>query len=165
MVPSVRVNNTQLKDTFITVGFTTEAAEKLVTSEDINSLDTLRSLNSTQVKDVVKAIRSLGEPDIGINVSEKAKHNMFMASYVYHIWDHCLRAFKDVSGIVVATELFEQAEMQHKREEAWDNKQCNFDAVTEAEMKNNFSRLYEELVSRLDSVRGLSKNPLSYVVR
>ena len=37
--------------------------------------------------------------------------------------------------------------------------------MTDAETKKNFSFLYEELVSRLDSVRGLSNNPPSYLVR
>ena len=60
MVIAAVMNDTAFKTMYEKIGFTTEAAEKLVIGETINLLDSLRKLDAIRVKCIVKVIRFLG---------------------------------------------------------------------------------------------------------
>ena len=61
---------------YVRLGWSQEAATKLVTTEGMNTLNFLRSLTADQVKTVVKAIRRPGGVAIRKAVPEKAEHNL-----------------------------------------------------------------------------------------
>ena len=130
-------------------------------------VETDRTCNAERCNDTMKALRHPGGTLVGEMVSAMASHDFRVGVMVLNIWERTHQFSKKVTDIVIDSDLFEQADRQASLKANHVNKLYLdlFVPNKESDVKNDFVTKLDEFISLLDSIRGCTNIPVTYVLR